>query len=178
MPCRYHSGYEISLWETTLHCDVVSHWLGSYHEWSLHLHSAFVYFLGYECFSFLKEKGKCGIPGISNHFYGRWHQDSMITGVFCVKSFKTVGQLKLMLWRNGIFDIWVQNEFRILRNSLIILCRTNFSHWSSRRRDQGEPACRCGQRSRQRMRTRPFLLVPYHSEWHGRPQRCGWTRYF
>ena len=30
-----HSRYELSQWETTLHCNVVSHWLGPYPQWSL-----------------------------------------------------------------------------------------------------------------------------------------------
>ena len=30
-----HSGYVVSQWETTLHCNVVSHWLNPYQEWSL-----------------------------------------------------------------------------------------------------------------------------------------------
>ena len=32
---RGHSGYGLSQWETTLHCNVVSHWLSQYPEWSL-----------------------------------------------------------------------------------------------------------------------------------------------
>ena len=32
---RDHSGYELSQWETTLPCNVVSHWLSPYPEWSL-----------------------------------------------------------------------------------------------------------------------------------------------
>ena len=32
---RAHSGYGLSLWETTLHCNVVSHWLSPCPEWSL-----------------------------------------------------------------------------------------------------------------------------------------------
>ena len=30
-----YSGFELSQWETTLHCNVVSHWLSPYPEWSL-----------------------------------------------------------------------------------------------------------------------------------------------
>ena len=30
-----HSGYGLSQWERTLHCNTVSHWLGPYTEWSL-----------------------------------------------------------------------------------------------------------------------------------------------
>ena len=30
-----HSGYGLSQWETTLQCNVVSHWLSPYAEWSL-----------------------------------------------------------------------------------------------------------------------------------------------
>ena len=30
-----HSRYGLSQWETTLHCNVVSHWLGPYPQWSL-----------------------------------------------------------------------------------------------------------------------------------------------
>ena len=33
---RNHSGYGLSQWETTLHCNVISHWLSSYPQWSLH----------------------------------------------------------------------------------------------------------------------------------------------
>ena len=32
---REHPGYGLSQWETTLQCNVVSHWLSSYPEWSL-----------------------------------------------------------------------------------------------------------------------------------------------
>ena len=32
---RIHSVHAPSQWETTLHCNVVSHWLGSYTKWSL-----------------------------------------------------------------------------------------------------------------------------------------------
>ena len=32
---RAHSGYELSQWETTLQCNVVSHWLRPYTEWSM-----------------------------------------------------------------------------------------------------------------------------------------------
>ena len=32
---RDHSGYGISQWETTLQCNVVSHWLSPYTKWSL-----------------------------------------------------------------------------------------------------------------------------------------------
>ena len=31
-----HIVYVPSQWETTLHCNVVSHWLGTYIQWSLH----------------------------------------------------------------------------------------------------------------------------------------------
>ena len=31
---RNHSGYELSQWEATLHCNVVSHWLSPYSEGS------------------------------------------------------------------------------------------------------------------------------------------------
>ena len=31
---RDHAGYGLSQWETTLHCNVVSHWLRPYPEWS------------------------------------------------------------------------------------------------------------------------------------------------
>ena len=34
---RDHSGYGLSQWETTLHCNIVSHWLSPYPEWSLAL---------------------------------------------------------------------------------------------------------------------------------------------
>ena len=30
-----HSGYGLSKWETTLHCNVVSHWLSPHPEWSI-----------------------------------------------------------------------------------------------------------------------------------------------
>ena len=33
---RYHSVYGLSQWETTLHCNVVSHWLSPYKEWTLY----------------------------------------------------------------------------------------------------------------------------------------------
>ena len=33
-----HSGYGLSQWETTLQCNVVSHWLSPYPEWSLLLY--------------------------------------------------------------------------------------------------------------------------------------------
>ena len=33
--CRDRSGYGLSQWGTTLHCNVVSHWLSVYPEWSL-----------------------------------------------------------------------------------------------------------------------------------------------
>ena len=33
---RNHCGYTSCQWETTLHCNVVSHWLGAYTKWSLH----------------------------------------------------------------------------------------------------------------------------------------------
>ena len=33
--CWDHSGHELSQWETTLHCNVVSHWLSSYSEWAM-----------------------------------------------------------------------------------------------------------------------------------------------
>ena len=32
---RDSSGYGLSQWETMLHCNIVSHWLSSYPEWSL-----------------------------------------------------------------------------------------------------------------------------------------------
>ena len=39
--------YAPSQWETTLHCNIVSHWLGAYTKWSLHfitkVHAAFLY---------------------------------------------------------------------------------------------------------------------------------------
>ena len=39
LPCylihRDHSWYVGSQWETTLHCNVVSHWLSAYAEWTL-----------------------------------------------------------------------------------------------------------------------------------------------
>ena len=35
--CREHSVYAPSQWETTLHCNVVSYWLGTYTKWSLHI---------------------------------------------------------------------------------------------------------------------------------------------
>ena len=35
--CRDHSVHASSQWETTLHCNVVSHWLGAYTKWSLWL---------------------------------------------------------------------------------------------------------------------------------------------
>ena len=31
---RDHSAYRLSKWETTLHCNVASHWLSPYSEWS------------------------------------------------------------------------------------------------------------------------------------------------
>ena len=31
--CRDHSVYASSQWEMTLHCNVISHWLGAYTEW-------------------------------------------------------------------------------------------------------------------------------------------------
>ena len=33
--CRYHSVHGLSQWETTLQCNVVSHWLSRNTEWSL-----------------------------------------------------------------------------------------------------------------------------------------------
>ena len=36
--CRNHFVYALSQWETTLHCNVASHWLGTYTKWSLKLH--------------------------------------------------------------------------------------------------------------------------------------------
>ena len=33
---RAHCGYALSKWETALHCNVVSHWLSPYPDWSLH----------------------------------------------------------------------------------------------------------------------------------------------
>ena len=33
--CRYRSEYGFSQWETTLQCNVVSHWLSPYSEWPL-----------------------------------------------------------------------------------------------------------------------------------------------
>ena len=33
---RVHSVYAPSQWEMTLHCKVISHWLGTYTKWSLH----------------------------------------------------------------------------------------------------------------------------------------------
>ena len=35
--CRDHFVYVPSQWETTLHCNVVSHWLGTYTKWSLYM---------------------------------------------------------------------------------------------------------------------------------------------
>ena len=35
MECREHSEFGRSQWETTLHCNVVSHWLCPYSEWSV-----------------------------------------------------------------------------------------------------------------------------------------------
>ena len=35
--CRDHSVYPPSQWEMALHCNTVSHWLGAYTEWSLHV---------------------------------------------------------------------------------------------------------------------------------------------
>ena len=35
LDCGDHSGYGLSQWETTLHYNVVSHWLSPYPEWSL-----------------------------------------------------------------------------------------------------------------------------------------------
>ena len=34
---RDHCVYELSQWEMTLQCNVISHWLSSYTEWSLHV---------------------------------------------------------------------------------------------------------------------------------------------
>ena len=39
---RYHSGYGLSQWETTLQCNVVSHWLSQYPEWSLKWYPTFI----------------------------------------------------------------------------------------------------------------------------------------
>ena len=39
--CRVHFVYAPSQWETTLHCNVVSHWLGAYTKWSLRYHQIF-----------------------------------------------------------------------------------------------------------------------------------------
>ena len=36
---RDHFVYAPNQWETTLHCNVVSHWLGAYTKWSLHFRS-------------------------------------------------------------------------------------------------------------------------------------------
>ena len=36
---RDHSEYGLSQWETTLHCNVVCHWLSPYKEWSLINHT-------------------------------------------------------------------------------------------------------------------------------------------
>ena len=35
--CIDHSVHVPSQWETTLHCNVFSHWLGTYTKWSLHM---------------------------------------------------------------------------------------------------------------------------------------------
>ena len=35
--CRDHSGCAPNPWKTTLHCNVVSHWLGIYTKWSLYM---------------------------------------------------------------------------------------------------------------------------------------------
>ena len=34
--CRDHFVNAPSQWETTLHCNIISHWLGAYTKWSLH----------------------------------------------------------------------------------------------------------------------------------------------
>ena len=38
---RHDSGYGLRQWETTLYCNVVSHWLSSYSDWSLRISSNF-----------------------------------------------------------------------------------------------------------------------------------------
>ena len=44
----YHPGYGHNQWETTLQCNIVSHWLCPYPEWSLHLlHNA--WFMQHPC---------------------------------------------------------------------------------------------------------------------------------
>ena len=37
--CRDHSGHGRSQWEMTLQCNVASHWVSPYLEWSLYVHS-------------------------------------------------------------------------------------------------------------------------------------------
>ena len=40
--CRDQIVYVPSQWEMTLHCNVISHWLGTYTKWSLHCYDVFM----------------------------------------------------------------------------------------------------------------------------------------
>ena len=42
---RDHSAYVLSQWEVALHCNAISHWLGTYTEWSLNMHIILLYFV-------------------------------------------------------------------------------------------------------------------------------------
>ena len=46
---RYHFVYVPCQWETTLHCNIISHWLGAYTKWTLRM-----YVLNYSGSTFIK----------------------------------------------------------------------------------------------------------------------------
>ena len=87
---RDHFVCASSQWETTLHCNVVSHWLGVYTKWSLNLAvypikyaDSFVVF----CFLWLYHQSStdnCILRPISSHSWGllHWHCDNQITVIF------------------------------------------------------------------------------------------------
>ena len=46
---RDHSVHASSQWEMALHCNAISHWLGAYTEWSLHLLTNLIHYVSLIC---------------------------------------------------------------------------------------------------------------------------------
>ena len=76
--CRAHSVHAPCQWETTLHCNVVSHWLGAYTKWSLYIWLHKTYIISwYQGNSLLK------YTGMFSHLYVIFFRKYLDIVVFC-----------------------------------------------------------------------------------------------
>ena len=116
---RDHSEYELSQWETTLHCNVVSHWLSPFPEWSLGL--LFVVLL--LCFVSI-----CFYPYPSGLHHWSNHHHTIILTHWGRVTHICVGKLSIIGSDNGLSP--ERRQAIIWTNAGILLIRplgTNFS---------------------------------------------------